>query len=129
MKKKTKEFEKDMRDILTKILNKGSLSDYFEKNPEPLCECIDRQYISGIRYGRSIDGKPHFDLQKSMYIRYKGIEFLENKHPNLKSNVQLAISVLSGIISIFALVVSVLSNLGRISTALKYLWELLSFGQ
>lgn len=82
MKKKTKEFEKDMRDILTKILNKGSLSDYFEKNPEPLCECIDRQYISGIRYGRSIDGKPHFDLQKSMYIRYKGIEFLENKHPN-----------------------------------------------
>lgn len=129
MKKKTKEFEEDMRDILTKILNKGSLSDYFEKNPEPLCECIDRQYISGIDYRRTADGEPFFDISETVYIRYKGIEFLENKHPNLKSNVQLAISVLSGIISIFALVVSVLSNLGRISTALKYLWELLSFGQ
>lgn len=109
MKKNTKKFEKEMREIIEKIINMQSLTYFFEENPEPLCECIDRGYIGGITYDRSLAGNAVF-VSSAPFARYQGIEFLENRHPEFRSNAQLFLSIFSTIVSVLALAVAFLSS-------------------
>lgn len=118
MKKNTRKFEKSMREIIKCAVDKHSLNEYCTINPEPLCECIDREYIGGISYSRSENGTAFFDLSDP-FVRYKGIEFLENKHPDFKSNAQLFLSIFSTFVSLLALVVSFLSQYIDIQTVLN----------
>ena len=60
MKKNTRKFEKSMRIIIRRIIDNQSFSEFYTDNPEPLCECIDREYIGGIVYGRTMNGSAHF---------------------------------------------------------------------
>ena len=109
MKKNTKKFEKDMREIIKKVIKKQSLAYFFKENPEPLCECIDRGYIGGITYDRALAGNAVF-VTSCPFARYQGIEFLENRHPKFRSNAQLFLSISSTIVSVLALMVAFLSN-------------------
>lgn len=118
MKKNTRKFEKSMRMIIRRIIDNKPFPEFYTDNPEPLCECIDREYIGGIVYGRAMNGVAHFTLTKP-FVRYKGIEFLENKHPEFKSNIHLFLSIFSTIVSILALVVSFLSQYIDIQTVLN----------
>lgn len=118
MKKNTRKFEKTMREIIKCVIDKQPLTEHCTNNSEQLCECIDRGYIGGITYSRSEAGNAFFDLSE-LFIRYKGIEFLENKHPELKSNAQLFFSIFSTIVSVLALIVSFLSKYIDIQTVLN----------
>lgn len=118
MKKNTRKFEKSMRIIIRRIIDNKPFPEFYTDNPEPLCECIDREYLGGISYSRSENGAAFFDLSDP-FVRYKGIEFLENKHPEFKSNVHLFLSIFSTIVSILALVVSFLSRYIDIQTVLN----------
>lgn len=121
MNKKTKEFEKIMRKIIRAVIAGESLTEFCKTDSEQVCECIERQYIGGITYGRSMTGEAHFNLQKP-FVRYKGIEFLENKHPNLKSNVTFVFSICSIILSALSVTVSFLAQYIDISNVLHQLF-------
>lgn len=118
MKKNTRKFEKSMRIIIRRIIDNQPFSEFYTDNPEPLCECIDREYIGGIVYGRAMNGTAHFTLTKP-FVRYKGIEFLESKHPEFKSNGRFYLSIFSAIVSVLALIVSFLSQYIDIQTVLN----------
>ncbi len=118
MKKNTRKFEKTMREIIKRVIDKQPLAEHCTDNPEQLCECIDRGYIGGITYSRSEAGNAFFDLSEP-FIRYKGIEFLENKHPEFKSNGRFYLSIFSTIVSVLALIVSFLSKYIDIQTVLN----------
>ncbi len=118
MKKNTRKFEKTIREIIKCVIDKQPLTEHCTKNSEQLCECIDREYIGGIVYGRSMNGAAHFTLTKP-FVCYKGIEFLENKHPEFKSNGRFCLSIFSAIVSVLALIVSFLSQYIDIQTVLN----------
>ena len=109
MKKNTRKFEKTMREIIKCVIDKQPLTEHCTNNSEQLCE---------ITYSRSEAGNAFFDLSEP-FIRYKGIEFLENKHPEFKSNAQLFLSIFSTVVSVLALIVSFLSKYIDIQTVLN----------
>lgn len=79
--KSTKEFDSAIKEILIKLRDGESISsmetsleedDFFEA----LVECIDRRYLSGLSYQRTMNGKPHFS-QTNIRVTYSGLSFIE----------------------------------------------------
>lgn len=79
--KSTKEFDKAVREILVAIRDGKNLQEVITQNGsdnyyEALARCCDMRYIVGIKYERTLDNAPHFDLQNPK-ITYSGLQFIE----------------------------------------------------
>lgn len=99
MKQKTRKFEKVMREIIDVIYSTNKLPlDYCNKYPEQLAECIERKFIRGVSFTSSMSNVLRFTVQNPV-VTYKGLEFLENKHPDLKSNITLFVSIVAIVLS------------------------------
>jgi hypothetical protein len=109
LKKETKKFEKAMRTIIKAVINNEPISEPVKNNTEALHECISREYIAGVKFGRSQTGEVFTDFTHA-YVRYKGIEFLENKHPNLRYHLNFIFSIVSIILSTLSVAFSFLSK-------------------
>lgn len=119
MRRKTKDFEKIMRSIIQTIYTTNNISDDFcNEYPEQLAECVERQFISGVVCGRSMANTLHFTIQNPT-VTYKGLDFLENKHPNRKSNITLFVSIVAIILSGLSVAVAFLSNYESILSTLS----------
>lgn len=80
--KSTREFDSAMNDILKKLCNGRKLSDLDYPEDESdrdaaIIECINRDYISGVTYGHTQDGKAHFS-EANLRVTYKGLSFMES---------------------------------------------------
>lgn len=80
--KSTKEFDSVMKDILVQIrdgIAVNSLSSSIDEGDfnAALAECVDRRYLSGLSYQRTMDGKPHFSLS-DVRVTYSGLTFIES---------------------------------------------------
>lgn len=80
--KSTKEFDFAIKEILVKIRDGESINSKatsLEENNfnEALAECVDRRYLSGLSYQRTLDGKPHFS-QTDIRVTYSGLSFIES---------------------------------------------------
>ena len=108
-----KEMEHEMRRLINEAKHSRfpSCENDFSRNC--LHECIERKYITGIFSDLSADGKPHFEIV-SPRITPEGFEYLERKNPNRRANISIAISII-------ALIIALLSNLGSIIESIEFL--------
>lgn len=122
MKSKTKNFEKIMRNIIQTIYLTNDISDDFCKQyPEHLAECVERQFISGVSCSRTMGNTLYFTVQNPV-VTYKGLDFLENKHPDRKSNITLAVSIVAIILSGLSVAVAFLAAYKDIVETLRLLF-------
>jgi len=81
--KSTKEFDSAVKETLIKLRD-GEKLDALTTTlqeadfDEALTECIDRGYLSGVSYQRTMNGKPHFQ-ETNIRITYYGLSFIESK--------------------------------------------------
>ena len=101
MLKTERELDRAMREMLGRARD-GALPRGLSPE-EMLClqECVKRQYISGVTIS-TFEGRPTADYRAPGITR-EGLLFLENKHPGLKANIAIAISVLALALSIYNL--------------------------
>ena len=106
---------KQMRTVISLINQKERIP---KELTECCYECLELGYIGGIKCYHTGTGIIVIDYPNP-YVTLEGLSFYEKRYPNLKTNVSLVLSILG-------FLVSVLSNLGNIASALNYLKELLS---
>lgn len=113
----SKDWKKEMRRII-KIINQGDENLDITNNftAECLATCIDKEYIIGYSYDRNALGNPMFD-HINPKVTQEGMLFIENKSPNRSANIAI-------IISVFALLISLLSNLEKIIASVIMLLKL-----
>lgn len=80
--KSTSEFNLAMGEILKQLCNNVSLENITQ--PEnisdrdaAIVECIDKGYITGVTYGYTQDGKPHFSVSE-LRVTHSGLSFMES---------------------------------------------------
>lgn len=121
MLKSEKEFEKAMRKVIRSVLNEKYPPDSLSKREdlEVITECIEQGYLlsryekDGKKVLRTADGTPHPKVVTEI-VPLKGLKFLSPDRTNLKSNIALILSALAFLVSLFA-------NLDRIITNLSAL--------
>lgn len=122
MKHKTREFEKIMREIIDVIYSTNKLPpNCCDKYPEQLAECIERKFIRGVSVTSSMSNALHFTIANPV-VTYKGLEFLENKHPDLKSNITLAASIVAIVLSALSVAVAFFSAYTDIAESFRILF-------
>lgn len=94
-------FEKNMRRLLKQI-DGGTLevSDITKEDMECLYECQQRGYIRGLHLERNARGNLIGSVDGNVRLLYLGYRFLDNRFPNLRSNLAIAISIVAIIVSI-----------------------------
>ena len=81
--KSTKEFETAIKEVLIMVRDEKGLNSDESTFPEDdfweaAVECVDRRFLSGINYQRTLDGKPHF-TSRGTRVTYSGLAFIESK--------------------------------------------------
>lgn len=122
MKSNTKDFEKVMRNIIEALYTTGKLpNNCCDQHSEQLAECVRREYVRGIICSQSMMNTLHFTVQNPV-VTYKGLDFLENRHPNRKSNITLAVSIVAIILSGLSVAVAFLAAYKDIAETLRLLF-------
>lgn len=80
--KSTTEFNLAMSEVLKQLCNDIKLENLtFPENDSgreaAIVECIDREYITGVSYGYTQDGKPHFSAS-NLRVTHSGLLFMES---------------------------------------------------
>lgn len=77
--KSTQEFDSAVKNILIKLRDGESLNSIpqDEDSLEAIVECINRGFLQGVTYDRTLDGKPHLQ-QMNPRVTYNGLKFIEN---------------------------------------------------
>lgn len=80
--KTTQEFDSAMYEVLKELCNEKKLSEVAFPEDEDdrnaaILECIDKEYISGVTYGYTQNGKPHFSVS-NLRVTYRGLSFMES---------------------------------------------------
>lgn len=80
--KSIKEFDAAIKEVLVMILDEKPLTPDNSSFPdddfwEAAVECVDRRYLNGINYQRTMDGKPHFN-SRGVRVTYSGLAFIES---------------------------------------------------
>lgn len=81
--KSTQEFNAAIKMILVQVRDNGLPKNINPDLPnedydEALVECINRGYLSGISYQRTLGGKPRFDYN-NIRLTYSGLAFIESQ--------------------------------------------------
>ena len=92
-------FEKNMRRLLRQIAKGEELNDINDYDLECISECVDRGYLVGINIDRNARGYIIADF-KRLTVKYHGYEFLDNRFPNLRSNIALVLSAIALLVSV-----------------------------
>lgn len=119
-----KEYFAAMRNMIRKVRS-GYVPahDADHEELEVLAECIRQGYLLGKttyidEHGReqelrTLDGKMHPEITNHV-IPPKGLAFLSPNKTERKSNIALGVSICAVVISLFAFIVTLLSNLDKI---------------
>ena len=80
--KSTTEFNLAMCDVLKQLCNDIKLENLTSPENDSdreaaIVECIDREYITGVSYGYTQDGKPHFSVS-NLRVTHSGLSFMES---------------------------------------------------
>lgn len=77
--KSTKEFDSAVKSILIKLRDGESLNSIPQDNDslEAIVECINRGFLQGVSYDRTMDGIPCFQ-QINPRVTYNGLRFIES---------------------------------------------------
>lgn len=116
--KSSKDFDKNMRRLLITIRDSGVPSELSQDDMHCLETCVARGYVTGIRTQRMASGHIVADMTQIVRIEKPGHAFIDNKHPNLRVNVAI-------IISVVALLISLLTGLTDMVDGVKWLLQLI----
>lgn len=108
----TRKYEKTMRKVIGDVLS-GKLNP--ESYKEELITCVNLGYLTGIVV-HSTDGGQSFIEILLPAVTYSGLQFYEFRHPNLKANLSLVLSIFASVLS---LLVAFLSNYENILSTLS----------
>ena len=100
-------FEKGMRKVIKCILHNKPIPNNLL---EHAAACDSNGYVLGLKVNRSITNAIIMDVSNPV-VTYEGLKFYEFRHPNLKANVSIILSIFASVLS---LSVAVLSNLDDI---------------
>lgn len=99
-------YERQMRKILKHIIRNKRLPELSTPQArQVLADCVEQGFISGIVGGHVANNDFCADIRQNLFVTYAGRRFLS--HDGIKSTVAVVISLL-------ALLVSLLSNLDSI---------------
>lgn len=117
--KSEKEFLKSMRKVIRCVLSGKYEPTADREQLEVVTECIEQGYLlsqyerDGKKVLRTMDGTPHPRVATDT-VPLKGLKFLSPDRSNLKSNIALILSALALLVSLFANLDRIITNIASL---------------